>query len=585
MITEPETIGRYKVVERIGRGGMGVLYRGTDSILDREVAIKVMSAEFASSEDEEARGRFFREACAAAKLQHRNIVTIFEFAEEHNVPYIVMEFLRGRSLQARMLAGPPLTLDEKLDILTELCAGLQFAHENGVVHRDVKPGNVWLLEDGSVKLLDFGIAKTSSSTLTRRGDVLGSASYMSPEQVTGAVVDGRADIFSAAIVLYELLAGVRPFLSDSPTSTILKILQEPPPSLTALVPGLPAPLVAAVEKGLQKDPNDRYQTAGEFGAELQLIRMSLQSSGDTVFNDRFDDATLYIPKDRRAEPVPAPRQDDRKPVPLWAQPRWLAMGAGLVAIVLVAVLWSRTGGPPPEQPDRGAKETPGQGETPPGKPDTVKDVKPEPPRVLKITSEPSGASIVVDGKDSGLVTPYEMPIGDETPRRVQLSKKGFRSSDVPVTAALLTAGLMTVTLAADVPDVRVSISSSYPVEVYDGRRKLAGPSRSLEVTVPSRRVLRLSAPEQLLDYPFRVEASSGRSMEVEAPELGKVTIRTAMETCRVLLDGQDLGYPPLVGLSVAAGTYAVQLKCPDGRTIRGAPITVQPGDLQIAKVP
>ena len=188
-----ERIGRYQVLERVGKGGMGVLYRGFDPVLDREVAIKLMLTDF-TDDTEQMRPRFYTEARAAAKLNHPKIVTIFEFAEESNVPYIVMEFLRGTPLGARMTSQPPLSTDDKLNIVAQLCDGLAYAHEQGVVHRDVKPDNVFILEDGSVKLLDFGIAKLTSSNLTRQGDVLGSASYMSPEQVGGSdSVDGRAD--------------------------------------------------------------------------------------------------------------------------------------------------------------------------------------------------------------------------------------------------------------------------------------------------------------------------------------------------------------------------------------------------------
>ena len=147
-------VGRYKVLEKVGKGGMGVLYRGFDPVLDREVAIKLMLADF-SDDAEQMRPRFYREARAAAKLNHRNIVTIFEFAEESNTPYIVMEFLRGTPLGSRMGSQPPLSLDDKLNIVAQLCEGLSYAHEQGVVHRDVKPDNVFILEDGSVKLLDF----------------------------------------------------------------------------------------------------------------------------------------------------------------------------------------------------------------------------------------------------------------------------------------------------------------------------------------------------------------------------------------------------------------------------------------------
>ena len=275
-------VGCYKVLEKVGKGGMGVLYRGFDPVLDREVAIKLMLADF-SDDAEQMRPRFYREARAAAKLNHRNIVTIFEFAEESNTPYIVMEFLRGTPLGSRMGSQPPLSLDDKLNIVAQLCEGLSYAHEQGVVHRDVKPDNVFILEDGSVKLLDFGIAKLTSSNLTRQGDVLGSASYMSPEQVGGSdALDGRADVFSTGVMLYELLCGHKPFEADAPTAVILKILRDDPTPLETYVTGLPPQLVAAVLKALAKRPEDRWESADALGRELQSIRRAVPAAVSTA---------------------------------------------------------------------------------------------------------------------------------------------------------------------------------------------------------------------------------------------------------------------------------------------------------------
>ena len=277
---QPRTIGRYEVIERVGRGGMGVLYRGRDPVLDREVAIKVMAGDFTA--DESARSRFYREARASARLQHRNIVTIFEFAEDNGTPYISMEFLRGMSLSQRMTSGPPLTLVQKLDIVTQLLTGLHYAHEQGIVHRDVKPANIWLLEDGTVKLLDFGIAKIAASTMTSAGSVLGSAFYMAPEQVTGREVDGRADIFAAGVVLYELITTHRPFEGESPTVVMMKIVNEEPQPITKFVSDLPPALVAAVMKALNREPARRFPHAGDFGAELRLLRLSAERGSETV---------------------------------------------------------------------------------------------------------------------------------------------------------------------------------------------------------------------------------------------------------------------------------------------------------------
>ena len=283
-----EKIGRYRVLERVGKGGMGVLYRGFDPVLNREVAIKLMHTDF-SGDTTQMRARFFREARAAATLQHRNIVTIFEFAEESNIPYIVMEFLKGTPLGARMRQQPPLTLDDKMNVVAQLCDGLSYAHEQGVVHRDVKPDNVFLLEDGSVKLLDFGIAKLTSSRLTQPGDVLGSASYMSPEQVGGSEsVDGRADVFSTGVVLYELLSGRKPFEGDSPTAVMVKILKEEPTPIESVTTDLPPEVVAIVMRALKKDPAERFPSADAMGRELRSVRMSIHPSSRGLVQGRSD---------------------------------------------------------------------------------------------------------------------------------------------------------------------------------------------------------------------------------------------------------------------------------------------------------
>ena len=292
----PATFGRYEVIERVGRGGMGMLYRGKDPVLDREVAIKVMSGDF--SADEGARARFFREARAAARLQHRNIVTIFEFAEdEHGTPYIAMEFLRGRSLAARLTVEPALSLVQKLDILTQLCTGLHYAHEQGIVHRDVKPANIWVMDDGTIKLLDFGIAKIAASTMTSSGNVLGSAAYMAPEQVSGREIDGRADVFASGVVLYELLARRKPFEGDAPTAVMMKIIKEDPPPIRNFAPDIPVSLVNAVNKALQKDPDKRFMHAGDFGSELRLIRLALERTSETLKAENVESSsdTVYVP--------------------------------------------------------------------------------------------------------------------------------------------------------------------------------------------------------------------------------------------------------------------------------------------------
>src|SRR5262249_22996341 len=273
--------------------------------------------------------------------------TVFEFAEEGSTPYIVMEFLRGTSLAARMASPLPLALEAKLDVIAQLCDALNYAHEQGVVHRDVKPANVFLLTDGTVKLLDFGIAKVTTSTLTRQGDVLGSASYMSPEQVAGSdSVDGRADIFSIGVVLYELLAGRKPFHAEAPTAIIMKILHEDPPPIESFVPGLPPQLIAAVNKALAKKPEDRFQTAGELSKQLQWIRKALVAAaegGAALEETRFATPTEIK---KFQELLDANRPADlsdvsaAKSAGASAKPKWLVPAAvgGAVAVVAIGAL-------------------------------------------------------------------------------------------------------------------------------------------------------------------------------------------------------------------------------------------------------
>ena len=264
-----EAFGPYRLVRRIGRGAMSMVYQAADG-RDREVALKVMLPDIAA--DGGARARFLQEAKTMVGLQHRNIVTVFDSGLVDDVPYIAMELLAGMTLAARMGSAEPMSLDDKLDVLIQLCEGLQFAHDRGIVHRDVKPSNVWLLPNGGVKLLDFGVAKIEGSALTMHGSVLGSAAYMAPEQLRAEDVDPRADIFSAGAILYELIAGQRPFHADSIAAEINNVLNASVPSLRVVCPDVPEEIVTAVEMALQKDRAARYTQIADLGTDLRLAR-------------------------------------------------------------------------------------------------------------------------------------------------------------------------------------------------------------------------------------------------------------------------------------------------------------------------
>jgi len=574
--TNPERIGRYQILERVGKGGMGVLYRGIDSVLDREVAIKVMLVDF-SDDTEQMRPRFYREAQAAAKLQHSNIVTIFEFAEDHNTPYIVMEFLRGTPLDARMASPLPLTLDDKLNIVAQLCSALNYAHEQGVVHRDIKPANLFVLPDGTVKLLDFGVAKLTTSTLTRQGDILGSVSYMSPEQVSGSEsLDGRSDIFSAGVMLYELIAGRKPFQGDTPTATIVKILREDPPPLESFAAGIPPRLVAAVRRALAKEPADRYPTAGEFARELQMIRRNLQPPGDAAGLDetRFANASEMEELQKQLEKDAAARSV--KPAPVRSGRGWV-IPAALAVIVLVgyaAFTISRRQAPPPAVEFSAA----------PGTVARPAAAAPAPTGlVLQVTTLPAGATIAVDGRATEQTTPAPVTFTGAGPHTLRLSKRGYVTQDVTLSDADLQRGTLAYTLpAAEAVRIPVTIKSEYPVEVFNGAQRLAAAESSHQLTVPTGTRLRIVSNEYLLDTGISV---AGKPVDYTTPGAGRLTVLTAKyETCNVKIGAKVLGFPPITRLPVAAGQYRVDLVCQSGTNPPGQFVTINANETATVKI-
>jgi len=542
---------------------MGVLYRGIDPVLDREVAIKVMLID--SSEDaEQMRPRFFREARAAAKLQHRNIVTVFEFAEEEGTQFIVMEFLRGTSLGARMATPPALTLDDKIDVMAQLCAGLHYAHAQGVVHRDVKPANIFLLNDGTVKLLDFGIAKVLTSTLTRQGDILGSAAYMSPEQISGREIDGRADIFSTGVVMYELLAGRKPFLADTPTAIVMKILNEDPTPIASLVPDLPAQVVAAIDRALAKDPAQRYATAGELGRELQWIRKALQSSAADAPLDQTRFAStavlrgLHDDREKSRPPTPPLSASEPSSGPVPAGRPWIVPAGVAVAIVVGIGIAAATLG-------RGS--TSRQGATP------VATVPAPPTSTAPQTSELLAAKPPVPA-----------------PAKTQATKTSTgapaANTQTAAPAAIKTPAVKTAGARETRPTamVEVSLTGTYPFEVFDGSRSISGAADSHNLNIPSGKTVRLVAPDYLLNQSVRIEGTPGKSQQIQAPPPGKLTVLTRFETCQVRIAGFDLGYPPITNQKIASGQYRIDLICQNGQNQVGA-VTVLPGQTVTARVP
>jgi serine/threonine protein kinase len=264
-----ERIGKYQIQRVLGRGGMGTVYEAIDPLINRKVALKTMLAGFA--ETAELRTRFLREAQAAGGLRHRNIVTVYDLGEDKGTPFIAMEFIEGMDLEKIVQNREPHSMEWKLDILRQVCDGLAYAHRAGIVHRDIKPANIRVTPEGEVKIMDFGIAHLQSSTMTKSGLVMGTVHYMAPEQIEGAKLDHRADIFAVGAIAYELIAYKRPFDGETITSVMYKIMHDRP-DLGALPKTDYSPdLEQIVMKALQRVPADRYQTLDEMRTELEHL--------------------------------------------------------------------------------------------------------------------------------------------------------------------------------------------------------------------------------------------------------------------------------------------------------------------------
>ncbi len=266
-MTAEKRVGKYEIAEQIGVGGFGIVYKAWDPFIQRWVALKTCNATEA-----ETTQRFFREAQLAGALQHPNITLVYDFGVDGETPYFVQEFLSGTDLD-ELMASRKLTLDGILAILLQVCSGLEFAHSRGIVHRDIKPANVRVLEDGTVKIMDFGIAKSlqTETRLTQTGVALGTAGYLAPEQLSGRPLDPRTDLFSLGVLAYEMVTGVRPFVGASLSNVIYQILNQEPVPPRQRNPACPERLERAILRTLAKDPDARFKGVREFAAELKGV--------------------------------------------------------------------------------------------------------------------------------------------------------------------------------------------------------------------------------------------------------------------------------------------------------------------------
>jgi eukaryotic-like serine/threonine-protein kinase len=273
-------LGKYELHTLIGEGAMGIVWKAYDTVLRRYVALKLLSSNFRKTRD--MHERFLREARAAGAIQHPNIVTVYDLGEADGQLFIAMEFVEGRDLSDVIALRDPLALERKLDIVIEMLEGLHYAHQRGVIHRDVKPSNVRVMPDGRVKLMDFGIARLQSADISGGAAIVGTPTYMAPEQITNGAITAATDVFAVGCLLYELLSFQKPFQAESVHGVLYQVLTTDAKPLRTLAPSIPAALERVVAKAMNKAPEDRYETAGQMQNTLLGIRAALSGATDST---------------------------------------------------------------------------------------------------------------------------------------------------------------------------------------------------------------------------------------------------------------------------------------------------------------
>jgi len=325
-----QNLGRYAIIDRLGEGAMGIVYKARDPMMDRDVAIKTILVHASEGPDAaEFRERFFREAKAAGRLSHPGIVTVFDVSEHEGTPFLVMEFIAGRTLLSILQSGGRMDTARACKLGIQLSEALDYAHRNGVVHRDIKPANILITDDDRLKVADFGVAKLTETQQTIAGQLLGTPAFMAPEHFTGMPIDGRSDLFSTGVVLYWMATGEKPFAADTVLGVQYKVVNMDPLRPRTLNPAISESLEAVILKCIEKDPARRYQSGEELARDLRALPAPQTISATQRINPSpADDRTVVMTQKVRTTPAP------RVPATAASQRRVTVALIGAIAFVL-----------------------------------------------------------------------------------------------------------------------------------------------------------------------------------------------------------------------------------------------------------
>lgn len=579
-------VGRYQIVDELGRGSMGVVYKGFDPVIGRTIALKTMLTEgLSTAEFQEYKARFQREAQAAGVLSHPNIVTVYDFGEENGILYLAMECLNGESLEKTVEARNILPLEDIIPMYEQVCSALDHAHIHKIVHRDVKPANIMILPDGKVKVTDFGIAKMMAVGMTQAGQILGTPNYMSPEQVKGRPVDGRSDIFSLGVILYELVTGEKPFGGQNITTVIYKIINENPIAPRELDAAIHPGLSYITSKALAKSPEDRYQSCRELAEDLRNFKNLGATPGATVVIKAPPLTAASEPAVERAAqpPLPPPAAEPRplsvQVIPPATRPQ--AGGGSIVAWALLVLLLGGAGA--------GAYYYYFLGN--PWKTVAVPPPPPPAPKVggFVITANVPDAKISIDGRsDPDWTTPHTFSDLTAGSHVVVISKDGYNDTQQTVTVQEGQTNPLNLELAAKkvTPPPEKAVEKPKPAAAklppaprlgqlvvtvnVDGVR-IALDNRSQPDWIAPYTFAEIPAGSHTLtfskdgyDTEYRtVTVTGGRTtaLNVELRALsGEINIVTVPPGADVTIDGKAMGTSPVrATVSVGKHTYTAKL--------------------------
>lgn len=606
-----DTLGRYRIDKELGRGAMGRVFLAYDPTIDRRVAIKTIQifAALPAAERDAARERFLREARAAGKLLHPGIVTVFDVGEAEGVPYLAMEYVQGRTLDAFCRPDALLPVPTVVALVAGAAEALAFAHKNGIVHRDVKPGNLMRVGDSGIKVMDFGLAKGPASSMTHDGALLGTPNYMSPEQIRGETLDGRSDLFSLAVVLYELLTGEKPFSGDSVSSVLYRIVHEPPRAADLHLERVPPPLAAFLARALSKAPDARFQDGAAFVAALRRAGAAADeaplahrpaSSGDAAaVTERASQKAprrwpymvgaavviagvgllvLGLPG-RRAPVVPASHATvrteppggtvlfDGKPV----DQSGLSFPAGGPFGLLTATLGCREVKHRLEAADAGREI-----------------VLAADPLQAEITVDPGapGARVRVNGREAGNA-PITVTLDLCRENTIEAGAVNFRSAEATIRAQATPLEARNAAAAMrlePLPMGRLSIPAAVARlhVTVDGQPTRAG---NAPMEIPAgRHAVRAVDDERFLDVAADVDVPEGGTVEapLAVPAMARLVVQTFPPNCRVELRRSGaawraIGEAPL-RRDVAPGRYDVRVAPPEGGEPHEESVSVRAGD-------